>query len=38
MKKALVAEIDEPVINELENAIISLARQNIQKSNINISE
>lgn len=38
MKKALVTEIGEPVLSELEKAIIGLARQNIQKCRINISE
>ena len=38
IKKALVAEIDEPILNELEQAIIALARQNIQNCHINTGE
>ncbi len=34
MKKVLIAEIGEPILAELEKAIIALARQNIQKCNI----
>ena len=33
-KKPLIAEIDEPIITDLENAIITLSHQNMQKCHI----
>lgn len=33
-KKPLIAEIDEPIITDLENAIITLSNQNMQKCHI----
>lgn len=37
-KKELVKEIDEPILTDLENAIITLARDNMQKCGINLKE
>ncbi len=37
-KKELVAEIDEPILTDLENAIIALARRNIEKCGIKMKE
>lgn len=37
-KKELVAEIDEPILTDLENAIIALARHNIKKCGIKVKE
>jgi len=34
-KKDIIKDLDEPIITDLENAIISLSRQNMQKCKIN---